>query len=72
MATFIGVVAGVGIKYMPIRNKDGDIDGSEPVTQCALRAASADDHGLADALGELVGKRVKVTILLEQGTLPEA
>jgi len=72
MATFLAVIAGVGIKYVPTKDQDGVVEGSEPVTQCSLRAVSADEHGLADSLGELVGRRVKVTILLEQGQLSDA
>jgi len=72
MATFLAVIAGVGIKYVPVKDAEGNVEGSEPVTRCTLQAVSADEHGLADSLGEMVGKRVKVTVLLEQSKFPEA
>ena len=71
MATFIAQISGVGIKYQPVKDKEGNVEGSEPVTRCTLQAVSADEHGLADSLGEMVGKRVKVTVLLEQLELGE-
>jgi len=72
MAGFVGVISGVGIKYVPVKDEDGNVEGSTPVVRCTLEARSADEHALADALGDMVGKRVKIVLTLEQLELPEA
>ena len=71
MAGFIAVIGGVGIKYLPIKDEDGNVEGATPVVRCTLEARSVDEHALADALGDMVGKRVQVSLTLEQLELKE-
>ena len=69
MASFIADIKKVSISYMD-RVEDGEIVSSEPRATLALvSTGQADEHALADALSEMKGKRVKVTILLEQPEL---
>jgi len=69
MATFMAYIQGVGIKYVPVRDKDKEVIGSDPVVEVKLQAVGADEHALADHLGEMMGKRVKANILAEQPEL---
>jgi hypothetical protein len=69
MASFIGEVTGVGVKYPKSTDKEGNTFCEGPVAVCSVQAASADEHNLADALGEMIGKRVKINITLEQSEL---
>ena len=69
MAAFAGYVTGVGIKYVPIKDADGEVSGSEPVVEVRLRAVKADVHSLADHLGDMVGKPITASITLDQERL---
>ena len=69
MPSFVGEIASVGIKYPKVTDKDGNVHCEGPVLGCALQAASSDEHGLGDALSEMIGKRVIVEITLEQKRL---
>jgi len=69
MATLVGSIKAVGIKYVPLKDENGAVTGSEPVVQVTLQGEDTDAHGLADHLGEMVGATVYANITLEQGKL---
>jgi hypothetical protein len=64
----MATVAKPAIKY--VDEKDGDvIIGCDPVAVISLVSEDGNPHELADALGALRGKRVRVQITLEQPEL---
>ena len=65
-ATFLAVIKVADTKRKP--KKEGD--GFESHVAVGLATIDADDDSLGNALGVMMGKRVKVTITPEQGELP--
>jgi hypothetical protein len=73
MPAFLANLKAPGLKYIEEKDKDtGDVTGAYPVAQVRLTSADGDPHELCERLAEMVGKRVRVSIILEQTELPFA
>jgi len=69
MASFIAEVKTADTKRRATKDKDGNVTGYETFVHVVLHSVGADDEALADSLAEMFGKRVKATVILEQGQL---
>jgi hypothetical protein len=72
MPAFLANLKAPGLKYIEEKDKDGEVTGAYPVAQVRLASADGDPHELCERLAEMVGKRVRVSITLEQTELPFA
>ncbi len=68
LPVFMAVVEKPAIKYVD-EKVEGSIIGCDPVAVIVFAAEGGDPHDLADQMGELRGKRVRVQVTLERPEL---
>ncbi len=69
MAEFLAQLKPPTVRYIEERDAEGAVIGAYPVAQVRL-VTDGEPHDLSERLAEMVGKRVRVSIVLEQAELP--